>query len=579
MQRYRTWICAFAGVLLYFLALPPVGAGILGWCAFAPWIPLLRTPSLTGRHPYRAIWCAGCVFWLATLHWLRYPHPATTLGWIALAIYLACYFPALVAIGRMFVHRYRWPAFPALAVTWTGLELLRAHLITGFLMVSIAHSQLSILPAWGTSLPIAWPGFLQIAELGGEYAATFLLVLTGGMIGEYLVSSTSSADRKRRTFATCGVLLFLGVTWTYGQTAIRAQRDLLAEHGTSLRVAAIQGSTPSQLKHSADPEAPRRILGEYLTLTREVMERPVDQRPWFIVWPETMFPFPLVLAGNPDSWTETEFRTSEYAAQFDSFEAFREMAICRARESREMPGDMVRQVGVPMLIGMSVWTYDSPMDVRGYNGAALFSADGTMTPEVYRKMHRVLFGEYIPLADTFPVLQRLTPLPSSLDAGPRAELLVCPVTDPQSGITGTVRVQPNICYESVLPHVIRRQFTDVVHRDPQRYRPQLLANLTNDGWFRGSCELDQHLCCAQMRAIETRTPWIIAANTGFSATIDTTGSLRTRGPRGTGGYVVDTLTLPPEAEKDAPMTFYLRYGDWLPGLCLVLMGIGLVREL
>ena len=601
MQRYSTWFCAFLGVFLYFLAIPPVGFGLFGWVAFAPWIPLLRIPTLTGRHPYRVIGFAGFVFWLVTLHWFRYPHPATSIGWVALAVYLAIYFPVLVAIARFLVHRGRWPAFLALAVTWTGLEFLRAHLITGFLMASIAHSQLSIFPAWGETLPIAWLSCLQIAQFGGEYLVTFLLVLAGGAVGEFGVRTANPVRKRdrsvrglfsqwraypwgkdrRRIFATCWVFCLIVAVWLYGQMAIRAQRSFLTDHGTSLRVAAIQGSTPSQIKHSADPKAPGRILNEYLTLTRETLELPADQRPQFVVWPETMFPYPLVFAKDPQSWTESDFLASEYAAMFDTFEEFREMAIRRARESAEMPSEMVRRFGVPMLIGISVWAYDSPVKSRSYNGAAFFDADGTMAPDVYCKMHRVLFGEYIPFAETFPILQRLTPLPSSLDPGPRPVLLTCSVTDSSSGTTGTtesIHILPNICYESVLPHVIRRQFTQVVRQDSTR-RPQLLANLTNDGWFRGSCELDQHLCCAQFRAIETRTPWIIAANTGFSATIDTTGQLRHRGPRGTGGTVVDTLALPPATLENAPMTFYLRYGDWVPILCLILLGLEGFRKI
>ena len=50
--------------------------------------------------------------------------------------------------------------------------------------------------------------------------------------------------------------------------------------------------------------------------------------------------------------------------------------------------------------------------------------------------------------------------------------------------------------------------------------PDVLVNLTNDGWFWGSSELDMHLACAVFRAVECRKPFLIAANTGFSAWID-----------------------------------------------------------
>ena len=574
--RYKTWIGAGLGVLLYFLAVPPIGFGVFGWIAFAPWIPLIETSQLPGRRSYRVIWLAGAAFWLATLHWLCYPHPATSVGWVATAVYLAFYFPAMVVLSRMLVHRWRLPSPLAMAIAWTGLELLRAHLITGFLMVSLAHSQLSVFPAWGESLPTAWLPMLQIADLGGEYLVTFLLVLTGGVVGlwgmwfmqrrtrritpEITADSRGNSDR-RRVVLTAGVVCLVIAVWVYGVQQIESQRRFLEEHGVPLRVAAIQGSTPSEIKHS--PDAPERILREYLKLTREAVEVPLEHRPQLVVWPETMFPEPLVMANSPKAWTEADFAASEYASAFGSLTEFRDRAVQRSQESMLIPGELARHAGVSMLLGVRVWETDSPLKSRNYNGAAMFDADGRLHG-VYRKMHRVLFGEYIPFADMFPWLERLTPLPSSLDAGPRAELLMCPVADAHS-----VKVLPNICYESVLPHVVRRQFCEV--SDRMEGVPQLAANLTNDGWFRGSCELDQHLCCAQLRAIETRTPWVVAANTGFSAAIDSTGKLLRRGPRGAAGIVCKTFTLPPPSTDLTLPTPYLRLGDWCPIACLTIL--------
>ena len=50
----------------------------------------------------------------------------------------------------------------------------------------------------------------------------------------------------------------------------------------------------------------------------------------------------------------------------------------------------------------------------------------------------------------------------------------------------------------------------------------MLINLTNDGWFWGSSILDLQLDCAVLRAVELRRPFLVAANTGFSAWIDGT---------------------------------------------------------
>ncbi|MBQ2849055.1 MAG: hypothetical protein IJE77_01125, partial [Thermoguttaceae bacterium] len=49
---------------------------------------------------YRQYWTAAFCFWTATVVWISYPHPATTLGWLAASASLAIYFPLFVAITR-----------------------------------------------------------------------------------------------------------------------------------------------------------------------------------------------------------------------------------------------------------------------------------------------------------------------------------------------------------------------------------------------------------------------------------------------------------------------------------------------
>ncbi len=593
MQRYTTWILAFAGILLYLGAIPPIGFGFLGWLAFAPWIPLIRERRMSGRRPYVVIYLAGFLFWLVALHWLRYPHPATSIGWIALSGYLAIYFPLMVAFSRTAVHRFRVPAALAMAIVWTGLELARAHLLTGFLMASLAHSQLSMWGASSETLPVAWLSMVQIADLGGEYLVTMLLVLVGGTFGELFYryiyarhlgvrqidendknaenNENSDVDStpnkaicgKTLCFECCLTLFCVVAAWCYGNHAISRQTILKP---TTVRVAAIQGSIPSEIKHSPDPDAPQKILEEYLSLTRDALLVPEENRPQLIIWPETMFPRSLLVVD--DSLTESGFAKCDANRYCDSLDDLKS----KAEVSRQMPAEMARRFAVPMLIGMSVWEY-SAAGTRNYNAAVLFDETGNLCG-MYCKMHRVLFGEYIPFADTFPVLQNLTPLPTSLDPGQEAVRLTCSSPSPMS----TASITPNICYESVLPHFIRGQFDAVAPTTAKQTTAQMtqsaankslptfVANLTNDGWFRGSCELDQHLACAQMRAIEIRVPWIIAANTGFSAAISDTGQLLARGPRARSGVVASTVYL----SQTTHPTVYQRIGDGLPLFCLVL---------
>ena len=87
---------------------------------------------------------------------------------------------------------------------------------------------------------------------------------------------------------------------------------------------------------------------------------------------------------------------------------------------------------------------------------------------------------------------------------------------------GPYRLAVSICFEDTIPHVIRRSFADP---DPAA-QPDVLLNLSNDGWFHGSAELDMHLAIGVFRAIENRVPLARAVNTGLSALVDGNGEIR-----------------------------------------------------
>ena len=74
---------------------------------------------------------------------------------------------------------------------------------------------------------------------------------------------------------------------------------------------------------------------------------------------------------------------------------------------------------------------------------------------------------------------------------------------------------PTVCFEDSVPRLTRK-FT--------RPGPQVIINVTNDGWFKQSPAAAQHFANARFRAIELRRPMLRSANTGVSAAVDSTGS-------------------------------------------------------
>jgi apolipoprotein N-acyltransferase len=178
----------------------------------------------------------------------------------------------------------------------------------------------------------------------------------------------------------------------------------------------------------------------------------------------------------------------------------------------------------------------------------LVNRDGKIVG-TYDKIHRVMFGEYIPFADRLPFLYRLTPLTGGINAG--AKPVVFELNDHFYA--------PNICYETVIPHVIRRQAATLVGGSVEA---DVLINMTNDAWYWGSSELDQHLACGVFRAVETRKPLLIAANGGISAWIDRYGRIRAQSPRQQADVILA------DVEPVYMHTWYIEFGDWFAGICL-----------
>jgi apolipoprotein N-acyltransferase len=515
---------ALGGSLMMWAALPhpllPQFLGWLGWIAPVPWLLLVRGEVLPGRRPYRALWLAGFAFWLAAVYWLILPHPATSLGWLALSAYLACYLPVFISLSRVAVHRIGVPLWLAAPVVWTGLELARAHLLTGFLMASLAHSQ------------VHWTPIIQICDLVGEYGVDFLIMTVAASVTCLLLPP-------RQMWSVAPAVLLLSATLYYGHVRLD-ESQIHAADAATVRIALIQGNSLAEWK--SDRSREHDIMNEYRRLSeravataRERDGRSID----LVVWPETMFRTPLISFDPGYNLPADAPRTKEEIAGYGP----QDLSSLTAR------------LNTPVLVGIDRVHFRSaaepggdPPPARRYNSAVLVNRDGKIV-DTYDKTHRVMFGEYIPFAEYFPFLYRLTPLTGGIDAG--AEPVVFELNDRFYA--------PNICYETVIPHVIRRQASTLVDGS---IPADVLINMTNDAWYWGSSELDQHLACGVFRAVETRRPLAIAANGGISAWIDHFGRVRAQSPRQKPDIILA------DVERSTMRSMYARYGDWLAGTCL-----------
>jgi len=214
----------------------------------------------------------------------------------------------------------------------------------------------------------------------------------------------------------------------------------------------------------------------------------------------------------------------------------------------EDAGPMLAQigaaVGAPVLLGIQRFE-----GMRLMNSALVIGPDGAQRG-LYDKHHLVPFGEYVPFGDLmakFGIYGFAASEGQGYSAGPGPLLLDL---GPKIG-----RALPLICYEAVFPQD--------VNAAPER--PDLLVQITNDGWFGEISGPYQHLVQARFRAIEQGLPMVRVANTGVSAMIDPQGRVTAEIGLNTAGWVDAALS-----EPKGP-TLYGRTGDWAIAAVVLLL--------
>ena len=562
--RHRSFLLALLTGVLMWLAFPPMDFGPVAWICLVPLLLLTRTREALHRMS-RRVYLGGLIYWILELQWMRYGDPFMYFGLLAMGLYLACYWPLFLWITRLAIGRWKIPLFLAAPIVWTSLEYARAYVATGFSWYYIGHTQHN------------WIEMIQISDLCGAYGVSFLIVMANAVIaqsipwhklqwfrlGEEHVAEPVTLLRNAVPISVTFVLVVCAVGYGYWRRGTES-------FPTGPRIALIQGNFVASLKPDTD------LWGEIYRTHHQLTGRAVKYQPDLVVWPEAMFRFPMhesdpdMSDADLDEVLAAQFpgspMTAEYWKNGSSQRSIRQLAA-------------MSNAGV--IIGITV--LDAHSDAVATYNSAVFADPEQGLRDRYDKIHRVIFGEYIPLRDYFPFIQRLTPFRGEwgLTAGEQMKVFQ----------HKEWRILPTICFEDTVPHLVRNMVSSA---NSEGQPPvDLLVNLTNDGWFHGSSELDQHLITSQFRAIETRTPMARAVNTGISAIIDGDGVVREpdelidfdsevhgtpprktmRDPRTGKFYKQYNCALVADVPLDPRESLYVRlglWGDWFAAACLLL---------
>jgi apolipoprotein N-acyltransferase len=398
-----------------------------------------------------------------------------------------------------------------IACAWVAHEWIRGWLFTGF--------------GWnglGVALHANWP-LIQIAEFTGVSGLSFMVVFANVIalttVRRLILEARAQAMRPHYDLtltmaAIVGVLAF----------GVHAAQNRLPEK--PLRVAAVQANVPQQQKF--DPQFTRKIFDQFTRLSGIALLRggcptcntdessppaalgpPLD----LLIWPESSMPTPVL----------------------------------QDEESHQFVVDFSASTTTDLLLGT--------LDVEGerdYN-AALLVSDAGQNVQIYRKIHLVPFGEYIPLRHSFPpfAIAASKWVPGDFDAG--KDYTVFRLTNRD------VQVAPLICFEDTIGE-LTRQFV--------LKGANLLVDITNDGWFLHSAGSQQHLLNAIFRCVETRRPMVRGANTGVTCFVNRFGRVIQvlqdgNGSTFTEGVLTGEIGVPTAHE----LTFYTQHGELFAKVC------------
>ncbi len=433
LSRLWPWLAAISSGLLYAACFDPFNQSWLCWICLTP---LLASIWFSGRRQTRLPWLrhlalgyvSGLVFFWTVFSWLI---TVTLPGWFLLQFYMAIYFalwawfcglvrpreptgpvdktaeeegrkwsdmlrsargePAAAESISPWIQSWRNLALAFLiASAWTATEWMRGWVFSGF--------------GWnglGIALHQNWI-LIQVTEFSGVLGLSFVVafsnVITVTTVRRLILEARSRAMRPHwdLNFTMLGIVALILLGWHLVKTP-RATRPL--------HVAAVQANVARTEKF--DQQYGNQIFDKFRRLSEEALK--LNPAPELLVWPESSMPGP-VLEDEASNAFVMNFSASTKA---------------------------------DILLGT--------IDVEpghDYN-AAILVTDSGQNIQLYRKLHLVPFGEYIPARHTLPLLARIIgdQVPGDFDVG--KEYTVFRLTNDQ------VQVAPLICFEDTIGELVR----------------------------------------------------------------------------------------------------------------------------
>lgn len=319
---------------------------------------------------------------------------------------------------------------------------------------------------WIDILPIA-----QIASLSNIYLLTLLTIFWTGAPG-FLLTSRQSILTK--TLITALLLGSVGASFIYGLNRIHNNPT---RFNNQVQIIIVQPNIAQSEKWKPENRGKNFVnqidLSQYSPPKNSQDAPPSTKQTYYIIWPETAISQDII----DTAWTK------KYISN---------MLLT-------YPGEAY------LITGALRYEQNQDQESNTYFNSIITFNNKAEVINTYDKSHLVPFGEYMPFENIFNIAPIVGFTGFKQGAGQKI------IKIPEG-----LKFIPLICYEIIFPNTRLKALPS---------SPDVIINLTNDGWYGDSPGPYQHLVQTQFRAIETGLPILRSANTGISAIITPLGEV------------------------------------------------------
>jgi len=520
MKKIHPFLLSLASGLLLFAAWPSSPLTLVIFFAFIPLL-WLEQQGIRRKKFFGWVYLTMVIWNASTTWWIWNASAPGALGAILLNSLIMC----LPWLGFHFI-KARLGAkigYPALVALWLTFEFIHLH-------------------NWGLSWPwltlgnvfAGHPGWVQWYEFTGTSGGSLWILVLNISIFQLISKNsfrklpTVPLSRTLGLF-TAPLLLSSIVSPDLGKSSVS-----VAPHPAS-NVVIIQPNIDPYEKISTGSFDAQ--LGKLIRLS----DTAIDSNTTLVVWPETALYMDNGI--NEDNMRSNFFLNPLW----DFLRRHPKIKLLTGVESYR-----TYRTGTQSSTSRRVPNTDLYVD--DYNAAVILDSTGPL--QFYHK------SRLVPGVETLPFFLHFLDALFEKFGGTTAGYTGQPDRTPLPTSNHSYTIAPAVCYESIYGEFMSEYVTNGA---------DLIAIITNDGWWGNTPGYHQHEAYARLRAIETRH-WIVrSANTGVSCIIDPAGHIAQSRPWAQAAFI--KAYVPPTQEK----TFYVKYIDivsWLAVIATILLAIG-----